>query len=56
MYFLGWYGLLIIVFFTINDLFIGTRIACCWTILESRYKKFEDQVKFYVNYLQIIKT
>ena len=43
--FLGWPGLLIIIFFTVNALFTGTRLGLCWVMLEDRYDEFKGEVK-----------
>jgi len=41
----GWMGLLLIVFFTINACFTGTRLGQCWIMLEERYEEFRGEVR-----------
>jgi len=41
----GWTGLFLIVLFTVNSLFTGTRLGLCWTMLEDRYEEFRGQVR-----------
>eukprot|EP00088_Acartia_fossae_P052523 TRINITY_DN5935_c0_g1_i1.p1 TRINITY_DN5935_c0_g1~~TRINITY_DN5935_c0_g1_i1.p1 ORF type:complete len:461 (-),score=123.08 TRINITY_DN5935_c0_g1_i1:31-1413(-) len=41
----GWAGLFLIVFFTINSLFTGTRLGLCWVMLEDRYDEFKGEVR-----------
>jgi len=41
----GWPGLLIIIFFTVNALFTGTRLGLCWVMLEDRYDEFKGEIR-----------
>jgi len=41
----GWFGLLLIIFFTINACFTGTRLGLCWIMLEERYEEFRGEVR-----------
>jgi len=41
----GWMGLLLIVLFTVNSGFTGTRLGLCWIMLEERYEEFRGQVR-----------
>merc|ERR1711990_303327 len=41
----GWVGLLLILMFTINSWFSGTRLGLCWIMLEERYEEFRGQVR-----------
>lgn len=41
----GWLGLLLILMFTINSWFSGTRLGLCWIMLEERYEEFRGQVR-----------
>ena len=41
----GWAGLLLILMFTINSGFTGTRLGLCWIMLEERYPEFRGQVR-----------
>lgn len=41
----GWSGLFLILFFTINSLFTGTRLGLCWTMLEDRYDEFKGEIR-----------
>ena len=41
----GWAGLLLILLFTINSGFTGTRLGLCWIMLEERYPQFRGQVR-----------
>ncbi len=36
----GWGGVALIVMFTINEAYIGSRLGLCWVILEERYEEF----------------
>ena len=47
LYFLlaGWLGLILILMFTINSGFTGTRLGLCWIMLEERYEEFRGQVR-----------
>lgn len=41
----GWTGLLLIVLFTVNSLYTGTRLGLCWVMLEERYEEFRGHVR-----------
>jgi vesicular inhibitory amino acid transporter len=41
----GWTGLLLILMFTLNSLFSGTRLGYCWVMLEERYEEFRGHVR-----------
>ena len=41
----GWVGLMLIVMFTVNSWFSGTRLGLCWIMLEERYEEFRGQVR-----------
>jgi vesicular inhibitory amino acid transporter len=41
----GWPGLLLIIFFTVNSLFSGTRLGLCWVMLEDRYDEFKGEIR-----------
>ena len=43
--FLGWGGALLILVFTLNACFSGTRLGLCWVILEERYEEFQKQIR-----------
>ena len=40
----GWFGLILILMFTINSGFTGTRLGLCWIMLEERYEEFRGRV------------
>ena len=42
---LGWAGLTLILVFTINAAFSGTRLGLCWVILEERYTEFQKEIR-----------
>jgi vesicular inhibitory amino acid transporter len=42
---LGWGGVALILMFTINATFIGSRLGLCWVILEERYEEFRKQIR-----------
>ena len=41
----GVLGILLIITFTINSLYSGTRLGLCWIILEERYEEYRGQVR-----------
>jgi len=41
----GWFGLVLILLFTINAGFSGTRLGLCWLMLEERYEEFRGEVR-----------
>merc|ERR1712013_344454 len=41
----GWFGLVLIVLFTLNAGFSGTRLGLCWIMLEERYEEFRGEVR-----------
>ena len=41
----GFVGLLLVLVFTINSWFSGTRLGLCWIMLEERYEEFRGQVR-----------
>ena len=41
----GYVGLLLVLVFTINSWFSGTRLGLCWIMLEERYEEFRGQVR-----------
>jgi len=41
----GWFGLVLILFFTANAGFSGTRLGLCWIMLEERYEEFRGEVR-----------
>jgi hypothetical protein len=43
--FLGWIGLVLIVYFCINAGYGGTRLGACWAILEERYPEYRSPVR-----------
>ena len=42
---LGWWGLLLIVLFTLNACYSGTRLGMCWVILEERFPEFKGIIR-----------
>ena len=42
---LGWGGALLILLFTLNACFSGTRLGSCWVILEERYEEFQREIR-----------
>ena len=46
MFFLGGiFGAVLIILFTVNALYSGTRLGLCWIMLEERYEEFRGQVR-----------
>ena len=43
--FSGWYGLFLIVLFTVNACYSGTRLGECWVILEERFPEFKGIIR-----------
>jgi len=41
----GWAGLALILLFTINAAFSGTRLGLCWMMLEERYEEFRKEIR-----------
>ena len=41
----GVLGMALIIIFTINSLYSGTRLGLCWIILEERYEEYRGQVR-----------
>lgn len=41
----NFYGLLLIVLFTANTIYVGSRLGLCWVMMEERYEKFRGQVR-----------
>ena len=41
----GILGMLLIISFTINSLYSGTRLGWCWIMLEERYTEYQGQVR-----------
>jgi len=41
----GWAGLALILVFTINAAFSGTRLGLCWMMLEERYEEFRKEIR-----------
>jgi len=41
----GWFGLVLILLFTANAGFSGTRLGLCWIMLEERYEEFRGEVR-----------
>jgi len=41
----GWFGLVLILLFTLNAGFSGTRLGLCWIMLEERYEEFRGEVR-----------
>eukprot|EP00095_Tigriopus_kingsejongensis_P004547 maker-scaffold893_size84343-snap-gene-0.22 protein:Tk04547 transcript:maker-scaffold893_size84343-snap-gene-0.22-mRNA-1 annotation:"proton-coupled amino acid transporter 4" len=41
----GWMGLSLIIVFTINACYSGTRLGQCWVILEERYPEFKGIIR-----------
>ena len=44
-YLTGPFGLLLIVLFTVNACYSGTRLGLCWVILEERYPEFGGVIR-----------
>ena len=44
-YLSGWAGLALILVFTINAAFSGTRLGLCWMMLEERYEEFRKEIR-----------
>ena len=44
-FFLGWAGAALILMFTVNAAFIGSRLGLCWVILEERYEEFRREIR-----------
>ena len=44
-YLSGWAGLALILLFTINAAFSGTRLGLCWMMLEERYEEFRKEIR-----------
>ena len=40
--FLGWSGLLLILFFAVNGAYIGSRLGLCWEILSEKFDEFNQ--------------
>ena len=38
----GWSGLLLILFFTVNGAYIGSRLGLCWEILAEKFEDFHQ--------------
>ena len=43
--FVGWAGASLILLFTLNAAFSGTRLGLCWVILEERYAEFRKEIR-----------
>ena len=43
--FSGWAGVTLILLFTLNAAFSGTRLGLCWVILEERYAEFRKEIR-----------
>jgi vesicular inhibitory amino acid transporter len=41
----GWAGAALILMFTVNAAFIGSRLGLCWVILEERYEEFRREIR-----------
>jgi vesicular inhibitory amino acid transporter len=41
----SWFGLVLIVLFTVNAGYSGTRLGLCWIMLEERYEEFRGEVR-----------
>ena len=41
----GILGIIMIIIFTLNSLYSGTRLGWCWIILEERYPEYQGQVR-----------
>ena len=41
----GVLGAALIITFTLNSLYSGTRLGLCWIILEERYEEYRGQVR-----------
>ena len=41
----GWAGAALILMFTVNAAFIGSRLGMCWVILEERYEEFRREIR-----------
>lgn len=41
----GWAGATLILLFTINAAFSGTRLGLCWVILEERFTEFQKEIR-----------
>eukprot|EP00093_Oithona_nana_P012639 12639.XXX_700433_697667_1 [CDS] Oithona nana genome sequencing. len=41
----GWAGVTLILLFTLNAAFSGTRLGLCWVILEERYAEFRKEIR-----------
>jgi len=41
----GWAGLALILIFTVNAAFSGTRLGLCWMMLEERYEEFRKEIR-----------
>jgi len=41
----SWFGLILIMLFTVNAGFSGTRLGLCWIMLEERYEEFRGEVR-----------
>merc|ERR1719445_1325518 len=41
----GWFGLVLILLFTLNAGFSGTRLGLCWIMLEERYEEFRGEFR-----------
>merc|ERR1712226_331079 len=39
------FGAVLIVLFTVNALYSGTRLGLCWIMLEERYEEFRGEVR-----------
>lgn len=39
---IGWSGLLLILFFTLNGAYIGSRLGLCWELLSENFEEFND--------------
>ena len=41
----GIFGIVLIIGFTVNALYSGTRLGLCWVMLEERYEEFRGEVR-----------
>ncbi|XP_023342160.1 uncharacterized protein LOC111711907, partial [Eurytemora carolleeae] len=41
----SFYGLMLITLFTVNTMYVGSRLGLCWVMMEERYEKFRGQVR-----------
>ena len=39
-------GFILVIYFTINAIFVGQRLGLCWTMIERMFPEYRDEVGF----------